>query len=474
MSFAEDEDFIRIAEAFLAECRRIEPYQWRKGLRKSQRVVNDLKTDIVRAFNAIVSYLIPIYGNANLNRRLDCTDAIQPAIDKIKSVFDILDLQYDWQENPIERIDIALVVPTDQAVHEPEVDEQDDNNAAQDDNIIPPALPNIDQNQNNLPDPNLINEQDNQEIMAQTRPEFLKMASPIMNYKYDGDPLKLDSFLADVALIDDLAEEQNKAFCRTFVKRCLTGRALECIPEATPTMDTITDALKAYCKPESTDVIAGKMMALTVRKGNYTEFIERAEKLAEAFRRGLVFDGTPKELAQKQTIQKTKDLCRKIARADTVKSVVESTTYENPSQVLSKFVTQVDVANKEKKEADANRAIQQNRNNSRGNNGRGRSNGRGNGRGGYQNNGNRYNNYGNNSNNNNHGYQNQNQNRQNNNGNHNNNYRGNGNGNYRGNRGNYRNQNEHTIRFVSGNQSGPNHGQQQNPQMDQVFHVPFQ
>lgn len=130
-------------------------------------------------------------------------------------------------------------------------------------------------------------------------------------------------------------------------------------------------------KPESFDVVEGKIMALKVRKGNYTEFTQEAEKLAKAFRRSLVVSGISQQKAQEMTIKKTVELYRKTARSEIVKSVLASSHYEQPATL----VTQNDMAKKEKAESDAFKGQQsknsgvQNRN--------GKPNQKGNGRGNF-------------------------------------------------------------------------------------------
>lgn len=75
--------------------------------------------------------------------------------------------------------------------------------------------------------------------MAQKPSQFLGLASSLINYKFEGDPLKLASFLADVDLVEQSAEEENKPLCVTFIKRCISGRALEFIPEVADSVQAI-------------------------------------------------------------------------------------------------------------------------------------------------------------------------------------------------------------------------------------------
>lgn len=310
-----------------------------------------------------------------------------------------------------------------------------------------------------------------QTTMAQSKSEFLKLASSLINYKFEGDPLKLASFLADVDLVVESAEANNGALCLTFIKRCISGRALELIPEDADTIAKVKKALEDNIKPESSDVVEGKMMALKVRKGNFTEFTQEAEKLAEAFRRSLVVSGISQAKAQEMTIKKTIELCRKTTHSEVVKSVIASSRYEQPADVLATLVTQTDISKKEKAENDAYKARQQNKNSSEKNQNN-KSNQRGSGRGNFNQNGNR------------NGSNFRQQNGQNTNRDHqqrgNSNSRGNGqNRNFQ----NRQNRNDHTIRFVTGNPMGfsqPQMGfpqqiqQQQYPQPEQqLLQIPF-
>lgn len=94
------------------------------------------------------------------------------------------------------------------------------------------------------------------------------------------------------------------------------------------------------------------MLALRLIRGNYTEFTKRAEDLADEYRRSLRDENISKAKADQMAIKKTIELCRRIATSETVKSVVASSQYTKPSEVLATFVTQSDIAKREKREAE--------------------------------------------------------------------------------------------------------------------------
>lgn len=303
------------------------------------------------------------------------------------------------------------------------------------------------------------NSQINMADPNQTIEQFLKAAGPILNYKYNGDPLKLNSFIRDVKLIRKLAKNEiTKDFCLSYVLARLDDRAEEIVPDTVESIDEILEILDEKIKPDPTKVIEGRMMALQLERNNYTKFAKNAEELAEAYRRGLVNDGVPRKLAEEMTIKKCIELCRKTSRNSIVKSVVTSTKYETAKEVIATFIVENDTAKQEYKEKQIS---QQNSNRNDQKRGGYKKNYRGNS---GQNNGNRAQNFSNGNRN----YQNQNQNQSR---GYNNNYRGNGNSNRGGHRGGNSNRPEHTIRIVSG-QPQAQQAEAQNAQPEQFFRLP--
>lgn len=102
----------------------------------------------------------------------------------------------------------------------------------------------------------------NSSKMAQTKADFMKLAGPILNYKYNGDPLKLETFITDVELVQEMAEDEQKDLCFKFVKSKLEGRAIEAMPDEYKTVKEIIDALEAKIKADSSRVISGKIASL--------------------------------------------------------------------------------------------------------------------------------------------------------------------------------------------------------------------
>lgn len=167
-----------------------------------------------------------------------------------------------------------------------------------------------------------------------------------------------------------------------------------------------------------------------------------AEKQAEAYRRSLVNEGISKPKAQELAVRKTVELCRRTTRSEIVKSVLASSRFDTPTEVLAKYVTENEIAYKERRESEKFKQNNKGKHNKH------------NDKNGKPNKFNRFK-QGNGGNNNG-------------NFNKNGNFKGNKSGNIRNNRNNRNG--EATIRFVQGNEPGPSTG---GPSGEQIFHLPF-
>lgn len=481
-----------LVDEFLKANKRVRIYKTAKReLSKNPDTLLNYKTTLVVTYNDLIQYITHFYDKFSEESQQQLRERIESSKQKVIDCFLILNLDYNWSENLFVLIDIAQVneKPTAQAVSsgvtveednivqadtESGEEEKGDEHSTHEQLNVSDNLTFEDsvdtqvhgETSNGINPP--VNNTDNfgnTETMVQSTSEFLKLAASIINYKFAGDPLKLQSFLTDIELVSGLAEDANTDLCLKFIKSKVEGKALECLPDNVTTIEHITDALKAEIKPENSSIIEGKMSALRLEKGNFSKFSEQAEKLAEALRRTLIVEGISKAKAQEMTINKTVEICRKTARSEVVKSVLASKAFESPAEVIAKFVTENTIARKEFREASSFKGKKFPPNNN-----------------GNQNK--RFDNRSNNDNRNNSGRYNSN-NRQNDNQNRNNNNRPNNfqhtrrftNSNRHQNNQNNRqhnarnnNANEHTIRIVSGNQAGPS---SDGPVRNDVYHVPM-
>lgn len=218
---------------------------------------------------------------------------------------------------------------------------------------------------------------------AMSSQDFLNLAAKTINHIYDGDPLALPAFINSIELLNDFASEAiQPMFCR-FIKSKLKGKAFECIPTDATTPQHIIDALKKDIKPDNSKVIAGRILALKPDRSKLTEFSKNAEDLAEAFQRSLIIEGISQTKAREMAIEKTIEVCRNAARSDLVKSVLASSRFESPKEVVAKYVVENATESNERQIIAYKRF---NSHNNRSNN---------NNRGNYRVNNNRFNNRGN-------------------------------------------------------------------------------
>lgn len=93
--------------------------------------------------------------------------------------------------------------------------------------------------------------------------------------------------------------------------------------------------------------MAGRILSLRLNPNNQSDFAEKAETLAESFRRSLVIEGISNEKAIEMSIERTIDLCRANARTDLVKSILEASTFATPKEVVAKLLVQTEKAKHE-------------------------------------------------------------------------------------------------------------------------------
>lgn len=187
-----------------------------------------------------------------------------------------------------------------------------------------------------------IGKKDEKTNMTLTTPDFMKICSAHLNRPYSGDPLSLTGFTDSVKLLNTLADSNElKEFLASFIKTKLEARAREIVATANTVKDILA-ALEAGIKPDNSKVIEGRMLSLRLSLPTQEDFIEKTEKLSDAFRRALISEGISQNKANEMTVTKTIELCRKNTHSDLIKAVLESTHFDTPKEVIAKLVTEVD------------------------------------------------------------------------------------------------------------------------------------
>lgn len=168
--------------------------------------------------------------------------------------------------------------------------------------------------------------------------ELLKLGSQQINKAYSGDPLTLNSFIDSIRLLEVFATTTDqKNFLVRFLKTRIEGPAREFLSNNDTTIQSIIDTLTANIKPDSSKVIEGRMLSLRLSNSTSDDFSKRAEELSDSLRRSLIVEGISTSKATEMAIEKTVELCRKNTNSDLVKSVLESTKFDSPKEVIAKL-----------------------------------------------------------------------------------------------------------------------------------------
>lgn len=192
---------------------------------------------------------------------------------------------------------------------------------------------------------------------------FITMCASIIRDNYDGNPLTLQSFLDKIDLIEDLTEPNLQATFTNFIKSKLDAKAREVLPDNVSTIDDIKTALRNGIKLENSKIIAGKIAALNVGNGNFSDFTKQVEELADSLKRALVMEGITKSKAHEMVIEQTVSVCRLNAKSTLVKSILASSVFKDPREVVAKLIVEETTEMKEQQVLAVRNNGNRNRNN---------------------------------------------------------------------------------------------------------------
>lgn len=280
-------DFINATKCILKE-----------NISKKPETILNQKNKIINTYNAVIEYINDNIGNRTDEEQKRYKIEFAAIQAKLKECLVKLESTYELQNNydtiESEEIDIGIIVI------KPEIN------------------------------------------MAADKINFLKFCSSSIPYIYKGDPLELPAFINSIELIEQITEQSQRELLATFIKSKISGRALEAIPVAAVSVREIIAALRDNIKTESSKIIEGRFAALRADKVSAHEFAKKAEELADSFKRSLIVEGIPDVKAKEMAIERTIEVCRASAKTDMVKSIIASSVYQTPNEVISKFVIESD------------------------------------------------------------------------------------------------------------------------------------
>lgn len=169
--------------------------------------------------------------------------------------------------------------------------------------------------------------------------EFLRLCAQTINKNYTGDPLSLAAFINSIKLLKSVMGTHEKILIQ-FILTKLEIKALECCPRDPKSVEEIILSLSDNIKPDSSKVIESKMVSLKLDSHKIENYVVEIEHLADALQRSLIVEGISQIKAKSMAVEKTVEICKKSANTDLVKAVIASSTFENPKEVLAKFITE--------------------------------------------------------------------------------------------------------------------------------------
>lgn len=289
----------------------------KKELSQNYDTLNNNKNELIDKYNEIIEYFIVKYNFYNPTEQDSAVNELKYVHQKLENCLTRLHCQFE-----LPTALLTLINPTEITDPIP-------------DNLLEVSI----QNASIL---NASIDQSEDPTMTDLKtPDFLRLAAQTINKNYSGDPLALASFIDSIELLNTLATtDPLKAVLISFVKSKLEGRAREALAPTDTTINLIITALNTHIKPDSSRIIEGRILSLHLNNANPQDFSDKAEKLAESYRRSLILEGMSTAKATELTIDKTVELCRRNTRSDLVKSVLEATPFTNAKEVLAKLITQ--------------------------------------------------------------------------------------------------------------------------------------
>lgn len=363
-------DLKKLKEEFVLVAKRI----LKEQLSTNPVTLKEYERDIIKAHNNFVTYVSTFYGRLEKEEDKKFVKGELLYIrGKTKACFTNLNLIFEFPANLLEKIAIVSSDPeahgsnsnpesnplnTNSENSDSNPDPQNTNSGDSNSNSDTNPKPNSDPDHNNGDSDKDEDEEDRYKSFQENFEKKNKMSDPMTerefltlaaaNIKcYAGDPLKLRSFINSVNVVKRVVGPHG-ALLVEFVKSKLEGRAEECVPDETDTIDEIFRALKNEIKPDNSRVIEGRMLALKIDKSNMQDYSKQAEELAEALERSLVVEGITQAKAKSMAIDRTVDMCRQSAKSDLVRSVLASATFNSPKEVVAKFVVESATETKEK------------------------------------------------------------------------------------------------------------------------------
>lgn len=189
-----------------------------------------------------------------------------------------------------------------------------------------------------------------QTVKMTTKIEFHKACAQTFPEVYDGvDPQGAQPFIRKIELLESMSDSADTDdILFRFLKSNLKGRAFDIIKDAKTTAE-IKTAIQSKIKLEKSSIIVGRMMALKMDKGGFSDFSNKVEKLADRYKFSLIEEGMTSAKANEMAVEEAVKLCKSHTKHLTVTTALTATKFNSVKEVTTKYisVTQEETQNRQ-------------------------------------------------------------------------------------------------------------------------------
>lgn len=281
---------------------------------KDEKKINKYIKEVVDAYNSFVLFASPLFAKADFNLQLLLRNHFIKYRDNTVALFAVLKVEYAPTNSLHKQIELQIEVDSNPSSSPP---------ASPLSNSPPPSPP---------PSPNM---------SELTNIQFINACSRHITINYDGKFETLRSFIQKVKFLQTLATTEELSNTLTaYVMTKLDQKALSKVSEDPQNVDEIINCLKKKVTHESSKVLEGRMIALAIDNKPMATFQKQADSLADDYQQALVEEGIPLQIAEKLTLDKTIDLCRKNSKSSEVRAIICTSKYKTPADVVAVMVTE--------------------------------------------------------------------------------------------------------------------------------------
>lgn len=166
--------------------------------------------------------------------------------------------------------------------------------------------------------------------------QFIELAAAIIPQQFDGDEMKLKSFIDSLQLLNTFATTDSlQSLAVQFVKTRLIGKARHIITSET-TLDDVLHTLQSRIKFPKFTEIKDMMKGLDYTR-NVNIFCEKLNVLAERLLCSFLNDGLPFKVAEDHVMLEVKDMLCNNATCQCIEFKITSKKFDTVSEAIATY-----------------------------------------------------------------------------------------------------------------------------------------